>query len=112
AYPISTEYNISSDSINIAPMLLIPFIENALKHSNIDDLKNSFINIKLNADDNEIHFEVKNSLPKTAHIKDEVGGIGLENVKKRLAILYPKKHELEISETDSTFKLNLQLKLT
>ena len=110
-YPINTQFKIVNNTASIAPMLFIPFIENALKHSNIDDIKNSFINIKLNADDNKIHFEVENSLPKTTFNKDEVGGIGLENVKKRLAILYPEKHELKITENESSFKVKLNLKL-
>lgn len=110
-YPISTEFNISNNSITIAPMLLIPFIENALKHSNIESFNGSFINIKINADANDINFEVENSLPKTNITKDEVGGIGLENVKKRLAILYPKKNQLSILKNDTSFKVQLNIKL-
>ncbi|GAA3620022.1 sensor histidine kinase [Flavivirga jejuensis] len=111
-YPISIELKISNNSIPIAPMLLIPFIENALKHSNIDDKKNSFINIEINADDKNIDFKVENSIPQKSFIKDDVGGIGLENVKKRLAIIYPEKHMLEISESNKIFIVKLHLKLT
>ena len=111
-YPISIKLNISNNSIPVAPMLFIPYVENALKHSNIDDKENSFINIKINANTDYIGFEIENSKPKKTFSKDGVGGIGLENVKKRLAILYPEKHELEISETDTIFKVILHLKLT
>lgn len=110
-YPISIELNISNSSIPVAPMLFIPYVENALKHSNIDDRENSFINIKIDADLNNVDFEIENSKPKKALIKDDVGGIGLENVKKRLAILYPEKHTLEIEENDTSFKVNLHLEL-
>lgn len=110
-YPISADFNISNDNILIAPMLLIPFIENALKHSNIDYKKQSFIHIEINADDDIIDFEIVNSLPQKTIIKDKNGGIGLENVKKRLAILYPEKHQLEIDENDTSFKVKLHLKL-
>lgn len=110
-YPISTKLNISNSSIPVAPMLFIPFIENALKHSNIDDRDNSFIRIEINAEDTRIDFEIENSKPKKAFIKDGVGGIGLDNVKKRLAILYPEKHKLKIEENDSSFKVNLHLEL-
>ncbi len=109
-YPITTEFNILNNSISIAPMLFIPFIENALKHSDIEKIKDSFISIKIDADDNNINFEVENSIPKKAINKDEVGGIGLENVKKRLAILYPDNHQLTISENESTFKVQLNIK--
>lgn len=110
-YPISTKLNIENNSIPVAPMLFIPFVENAIKHSNIDDRENSFINIKINADADTINFEIENSKPQKVIIKDAVGGIGLENVKKRLAILYPEKHDLEISETDTNFRVNLHLNL-
>lgn len=109
-YPINIDLNIENSSTPVAPMLFIPFIENAIKHSNIDDRENSFIDIKINVDDNEIHFQVDNSKPQNVIIKDKIGGIGLENVQKRLAILYPEKHILEISETDTSFKVNLHLK--
>ena len=110
-YPISIDLNISNNSIPVAPMLFIPYVENALKHSNIDDRENSFINIKIDADLNTIDFEIENSKPKKVMVKDDVGGIGLENVKKRLAILYPEKHKLEITENDSSFKVKLHLEL-
>lgn len=110
-YPISIDFDVSNDSISIAPMLLIPFVENALKHSNIDDIENSFINIQINGDEREINFKIENSMPKKPIIKDDVGGIGLGNVKKRLAILYPEKHHLEMSETDTSFKVKLNLKI-
>ncbi|MFY0712931.1 histidine kinase [Seonamhaeicola sp. NFXS20] len=111
-YPISTEFTISNHAATIAPMLLIPFIENALKHSNIDDINNAFIKIKIEADEKSLNFEVENSKPQKIIIKDKVGGIGLENVKKRLAILYPKKHQLIVSDNETFFKVKLQLKLT
>ncbi|WP_240475151.1 sensor histidine kinase [Neotamlana sedimentorum] len=110
-YPISTTLNIESNAILVAPMLFIPFIENALKHSNIDDRDHAFINININATSTEINFEVENSKPQNKVVKDAVGGIGLENVKKRLAILYPNKHSLKIVENETSFKINLQLNL-
>lgn len=110
-YPITTEFNISNNSISIAPMLLIPFVENALKHSNIESKNGAFINIKIDSDTSKISFEVENSKPQKAITKDKIGGIGLENVKKRLAILYPDTHELKIRENEASFKVNLYLDL-
>ena len=60
---------------------------------------------------NSIDFEIENSKPEIKIVKDDVGGIGIENVKKRLAILYPNRHELEINETSKAFKVNLKLQL-
>ena len=108
-YPITTDFNILDNTITIPPMLLIPFIENALKHSDIEKINDSFIQIKLNSDTKEISLEVENSISKNYVNKDEVGGIGLENVKKRLAILYPEKHQLTISKNDTRFKVQLNI---
>lgn len=109
SYPITTEFNIQAANISIAPMLFIPFIENAIKHSNIDDIKNSYIRIKIDGNPDEVVFEVVNSMPQEEIVKDKIGGIGLENVKKRLAILYPQRHELEIDKSNKSFSVKLIL---
>lgn len=112
----SEEYNIKfiedikSENIMIAPMLLVPFIENSFKHSGIEKRGNSFVNISLGADDKKIEFSVENSLPSEQLITDSHGGIGLENVKKRLNILYPETHILDIKKTN-TFKVMLKINL-
>ncbi|WP_047245320.1 sensor histidine kinase [Maribacter thermophilus] len=111
SYPITTKFHIEAPSINIAPMILIPFVENALKHSNIEKITGTFVHIKLHADSKMIDFEIENSKPSSIIVKDGVGGIGIENVKKRLAILYPDSHQLTINETSELFKVNLKLEL-
>lgn len=110
-FPITTEFRISKEDIKIAPMLLIPFMENALKHSNIEKRKDTYIQMKIEAEERRIRFEIENSIPRALVVKDGVGGIGIENVKKRLAILYPGQHELLINETSSAFKVNLNIDL-
>jgi len=111
AYNINTEYHISDEMTPVAPMIFIPFIENALKHSHIEKRKGAFINIMVKADDQQIELQVKNSKPEHEVQKDDVGGIGLENVKKRLAILYPDSHKLIIDESDSEFSIDLFIKI-
>ena len=106
-YPITIEKSIDNPTTQIAPMLLIPFIENALKHSYIEKRGVSFIKINIVVEREYVRFEIENSKPINAINKDGVGGIGLENVKKRLAILYPEKHLLDIKEDSATFKVNL-----
>lgn len=108
-YPIETDFQVSNGAIRIAPMLFIPFVENALKHSNIERITDTYIRMNLRADEDRIRFEIENSIPKTVVVKDAVGGIGIENVKKRLAILYPGRHELSINETSQAFKVNLNI---
>lgn len=108
--------NIKFDKTNvqeemmIAPLLLIPFVENAFKHSQIEDLENGWINIKLSNDNKQIYFEVKNSLPQQDFAKDKVGGIGLNNVKRQLELIYPNKHTLKIDKMEKEFSIELRIK--
>lgn len=90
----------------IAPMLFIPFFENAFKHGNIDK-QAGYLKSELSVDGEAIIFNIKNSVGNLQ--KDENGGIGLENVKKRLKLLYPQKHQLEIVEQKDTFEVTLKI---
>lgn len=108
-YPITLDFQIKNPQAKIAPMLLIPFVENALKHGNIENRSSSFIRISIEENNEFICFQIENSIPQTPINKDAVGGIGLENVKKRLRLLYPNRHLLTIKHTDSTFYVKLKL---
>ncbi|WP_405414666.1 sensor histidine kinase [Maribacter sp. Asnod1-A12] len=110
-YPINTSFSIEDQNVAIVPMLLIPFLENALKHSNIEKINGTFINLKISSTSDNVNFELENSKPDFKVVTDDVGGIGIDNVKKRLAILYPNRHELSINETSKAFKVNLKLQL-
>jgi LytS/YehU family sensor histidine kinase len=96
----------------IAPMLLIPFVENAFKHG--ISLKNkSWIRVTLHYDQNKLYFDVYNS----THARQEKdpekdkSGVGLDNVKQRLALLYPTRHDLVIRESSEEFFVHLTLQL-
>lgn len=96
----------------IAPMLLIPFVENAFKHG-ISLKQKSWIKVTLHYEQDKLYFDVYNSThakPEQDPEKD-TSGIGLENVKQRLALLYPNKHELVIRETTEEFFVHLTLQL-
>ena len=92
-------------------MLFIPFVENAFKHSKIEDLKNGFINISLIISSEQIEFSVENSIPSVSFKKDKLRGIGLTNTKKRLELLYPYKHLLNISDSGKVYSVILKLDL-
>ncbi|MFT5892983.1 MAG: two-component system LytT family sensor kinase [Dokdonia sp.] len=109
-YPIETHFTMADTSIVIAPMLLIPFVENAFKHSTIESIKDTFIKIHIDANQDTITFKIENTIAPNNTKKDDVGGIGLENVKKRLAILYPENHTLHVSEEMNIFHVELTLK--
>lgn len=93
--------------VYIAPMLLIPFVENSFKHGAIVDGCLS-IHISIKRKNNTLIFDIENSLlDKT----NNSIGIGLENIKKRLEMLYPNAYTLEINRTDKLFKVQLAINI-
>ena len=93
----------------IPPLLFVPFIENAFKHG-ISYRDRSFINIQMKIDQEQIIFSSENSIGKGAQTEDlQHSGIGLENVKKRLGLLFPEKHELKIEIKDTIFCIELSI---
>lgn len=94
----------------IAPLLFIPFIENAFKYG-VSTKENTEINIQLNVEDKKITLSVSNNIVQQENFIQETTGIGIQNVKRRLAFLYPKKHELKIETIDNSFLINLQIEL-
>jgi two-component system, LytTR family, sensor kinase len=104
-------FNITGDisNIKIAPMLFITFVENAFKHSSLKKTDNSII-IKLDVLENQVNFSCINSLSSSPAEKDESRGIGLELIKKRLELIYPKAYELKIDKTEQSFAVYLKIK--
>lgn len=95
----------------ITPMVLIPFVENAFKHG-VSFQKPSWVKIKLTCNAEEVHLNVQNSVHKHAEDPEKSkSGIGLENVRKRLGILYPEKHLFQIYETEDSFEANIKITL-
>jgi LytS/YehU family sensor histidine kinase len=99
----------NADGRYIAPMLLIPFVENAFKHGDKSGIRPG-IRIRLTIESNRIVFEVKNRILKINSVSiDKIGGIGLNNIRRRLELLYPQKHSLEIIPEDTMFSIKLIL---
>lgn len=105
-------FKISGDSkgTKIAPMIIIPFVENAFKHCVDSGIENGIM-IKITVENRKLIFVCENQYDKTETDKDNVHGIGLETVKKRLDLIYKNKHKLLINSEDSVFKVNLELEL-
>jgi len=94
-------------NILIAPMLFIPFVENAFKHCTDKSIPNA-VRITFTIHDNQVQFESVNLSDRTQRInKDEASGVGLNIVKRRLEILYPGRHSLNIKEENNTFNVTL-----
>jgi two-component system LytT family sensor kinase len=109
---VEVDLDRSRPALPIAPMLLIPFVENAFKHSKVEDRKRGWIKIGLTTTEGGLLFNVSNSLPASTYTKDQVGGIGLKNIQRQLELLYPGQYELEIQRSDEAFEVNLKLDLT
>jgi len=92
----------------IVPLLLISFVENAFKHGVAND-PISPIQLKISVDDSQLKFFMHNR--KHLHNRDAAGGIGLNNVKRRLNLLYPNQYHLTINDTADTYTCELSLNL-
>lgn len=93
---------------NIAPLILINFVENAFKHGLFKEPDNP-IEILLSVDQHDLRFSISNK--RDTRYKDKTGGIGLVNVKRRLSLIYPDQHELEINDKKDTFDIDLKISL-
>lgn len=109
-------FNLNGEVTNqkIAPLMFIPFLENSFKHGLDNQIKSGFVNIDLLLKETSIEMTIENSKPPSIPKKNpskKSGGIGLENVKRRLKLLYPQRHKLDIEAKPNTFKVYLNIQL-
>ena len=95
-------------SSKISPLLLLPFIENAFKHGTHPTLE-CFVKISITSTDQEIHFSVLNSIINNKNVVKT--NLGLENTQRRLELLYPESHKLEMNRTQETYAVKLEIQL-
>jgi LytS/YehU family sensor histidine kinase len=107
---VNYEFTENLNGERIAPMLLLPLVENAFKHGNTSATKTSFINCSLGLQEHLLHFHCANSFQNNVAAREN-HGIGLYNVKRRLELLYPNRHELNIVQSGSIYQLNLTINL-
>lgn len=107
----TTEFTINN--YQITPLLLLPFVENAFKHGLNTVNNNGFIHLHIKATDERLTLIIENNIPPASNTEAiQSLGIGIENAKRRLELLYPCRYQLNIKKTDSSFWVNLQLQLT
>lgn len=94
----------------IAPLILIPFIENAFKHG-VSSEEDSIIDVKIVVSETTLNLSVKNKCVTIHNDTLNKSGLGIENTKQRLNLLYPENHTLEISEIDNYYMINLTLNI-
>jgi sensor histidine kinase YesM len=107
---IKFDTEVSDETARIAPMLLLPLVENCFKHGVRKEIRNAFVIIALKSDQNAITFTIENSKPlKVFEDTPDQGGIGLENIRNRLRLIYPDRHKIEIIEGERVFRVKMEL---
>jgi len=107
------QFNCSPEvkNFSIEPLLLIPFVENAFKHISHKTDGTNFVKLDLSRSNGYFEFAVENSQEKGIATTEQHGGIGMNNVKRRLELLYPDTHKLDVQDDPERFKVNLKLKI-
>src|SRR5574344_200130 len=106
---IRFEYPENIPTMDIPSLLFVPFVENAFKHG-VSYQKNSFIHIAISGDEKDVNFEVVNSKIDETMVKEGSGGIGLDNTKRRLNLIYGTDYTLDIDDDKDSYKVNLKIK--
>lgn len=105
---VTFQFNHSiNEEDTIAPLLFIILLENAFKHGVEMLTDEAYIKMDLTSDSREIHFTIENNFDPT--VTNEESGIGLENLKRRLALIYPTTHKLNITQKENIYKVDLKI---
>jgi sensor histidine kinase YesM len=108
---IGTDISLHDESLYIAPLILLPFAENCFKHGGPGSDGIFRITMQLHTDQRTLSFRITNSKRKNQNGDKTNGGIGLDNIRKRLQLLYPDKYRLEIRDGADTYSIHLTITL-
>ena len=109
---LSVLTSVEIEKYQISPFLLLPFLENAFKHGTSKQLAKSWINLKISMENSVMKFNLVNSIePENEGEHSKIGGLGLQNVKRRLELLYKNKYSFETKRMDGAFIVNLEITL-
>jgi len=109
---ISVSVNGNVGEYQIAPLLLLPFLENAFKHGTSRQIDQCWISLYLSVEESKMEFKLVNSLdPKSEKEENRSGGLGLQNVMRRLELLYMDNHQIDTVKMEEVFVVNLNVKL-
>ncbi len=107
---IDFEVSGETEGIKIPPLILVPFIENAFKHGLKNEVKKGWIKVNIEVNNNELSFKAENSI-STQEEENACGGLGLQNICRRLDLLYGENKKLIIDKTNDAFRVDLTIKL-
>lgn len=112
-FQVTVDFPEQPGAMEIAPLVLFPFVENAFKHG-LNNTPDSFIHISLTTDNKTLYFSVENSNLRSAQYSSDPGkhGIGLKNVQERLSLVYGDNYDLQIDENEDIYQINLKIPIT
>lgn len=112
--PLDIRFSKSGDWQNwrLEPMILIPLVENCFKHCDFNDNPDAYVRLELKVSDNELRFLSLNTKNDQDRQKDRQGGVGLDNIRRRLALRYKNSFELEIKEEKEIFEVRLLITIS
>jgi len=110
--PLNIEFVVEGElsSVEIEPMILIPIVENCFKHCDFDSNPAAFVSLRLNVTDGLLSFKTVNSKNDADQQKDQVGGVGLENIRRRLELQHSGGFKLETKDSGNAFGVFFELK--
>ena len=111
---VTFHHQIDDETITVAPLLILPLVENSFKHGITPYTKKAEIMLDLKVEEGHFHFMAKNqksSEKSPRPIKSSSSGIGISNLKRQLELNYPKKHDLRVLEDEENFEVQLELEL-
>jgi LytS/YehU family sensor histidine kinase len=100
-----------TNDLYIAPLLLLPLVENCFKHGTSNMLEQPWISLQISLNKNEMRMKLINGKVMEQNTREKNPGIGILNVEKRLSLLYPGKHEVAITSDAEVFVVNLKVEL-
>ncbi len=104
----------NAEGMQVAPLMLLPFVENSFKHGVSEEMDEAWVSIDIELKEDRLTLKVENSKSKHEERIDEFNykqGIGLKNVRRRLELLYPEQHTLEMHDSDDSFLIILTIEL-
>ncbi|HEY4207252.1 MAG TPA: histidine kinase [Puia sp.] len=108
---VNLELPANTEGLYIAPLLLLPFVENCFKHGTSHVLDQPWISLRITVEEERMKMKLLNGKATEVTSTTSAGGIGIANVMRRLDLLYPQKHQLNIKDDTDVFIVNLQLQL-
>lgn len=109
--PISLDVQGVTDSVKIEPFLFITFLENAFKHGVSNNAENSWVKVNITLEPGRCIYTVENSRLPQKEQHEGKSGIGLQNLRRRLELSYPDRHDLQVEETPEKYRVQLSLQL-